>query len=248
MTSVNYCVNIRWGIIEPPRYANMTTGQKLSPIPSASEPPPRPSLDRPLPRGIIKSLQGNDIQDKGGVQTLMRDDSDRYRALASARLALSRHSLRPGEGRSPERVRRSEPAEGPLARGQRGSEFPASSPRRTSPGIARHCFSNRYSPRLELPVTPFPFNRISNSNRRITRSFRPPWRTAFFLPPFSASRSFLASLLPCFPASLLPRLLAALRPSLCYNTPLQYQHSLPRFTWLKFNRFAHTATTRTASP
>jgi hypothetical protein len=137
LTSVNYCVNIRWGIIEPPRYANMPTGQMLSPIPSAGEPCPHPSLGHPLPRGIIKSLQGKDIQDKGGVQTLMRDHSDRYRVAANAQLALSRHST--------------------LA--------------------TRHCISNRYPPRLELPVTPFLFITISNSNRRITRFLRPPWGT-----------------------------------------------------------------------
>jgi hypothetical protein len=39
--------------------------------------------------------------------------------------------------------------------------------------------SNRCLPRLAMPVTPFSFNRISNSNRRIARLVRPPWRTTF---------------------------------------------------------------------
>jgi len=174
LTSVNYYVNMHWGIIEPRRYANMTIGQKLSPIPSIGEPPPRPSLDRPAPRGIIKSLQGKDMQDKEAAQTFASDDSNRCRVAASAQSALSRHSLRPDEGRSPERVRRSERFEGPLTRTQLGPQSRANA---ASRGVTRPCISNRYPPRLELPVTPFPFNTIANSNRRKTRFLRPPWGT-----------------------------------------------------------------------
>jgi hypothetical protein len=123
LTSVNYCVNIRWGIIEPPRYANMTSGQKLSPIPSAKEPGLANPAKHPLRKRATRSIPA--------------------RVLVEGWLTVA-HATR--------------------------SRYSASSCH--SPLVTHGFGSKSASPRLEMPVSSYHFNRISNSNRRKTTYFR----------------------------------------------------------------------------
>src|SRR5579862_1360050 len=122
-TLVNYCVNMRWGIIEPPRYSNMTSVQKLSPIPPAKEPGLANLAEHPLRKRATPTIP---------ARVLVRRWLTVARVTRSAYSASSCHS----------------------------------------PLVTHGFGSKSASPRLEMPVSPYQFNRISNSNRRKTTYLR----------------------------------------------------------------------------
>ena len=119
----------------------MTTGQKLSPIPSANEPCPRVSEFQGLMTQTLRAERDDSNPDRKKTRA---EHLPRVRATSvnSGRIRLDQSRTVGRVTHSPSRSRLS------------------------------NRISNRQRRRLELPVTPFPFNRISNSNRLITAFLR----------------------------------------------------------------------------